>query len=350
MPQVQNKPAPRPTIRDVSRLSGVSRMTVSRALSQPERVLPATRDKVNRAIAALGYVPDRAAGGLASRRSGFIALVLPTLTNPNFATVARGLTEALYKHRYHLLIAYNNYSLSEEKSQIANLLARRPEAIVLTGATHRPAVVRMLARADIPVFEISDLPASPIQYAVGFSNHEVGRMAARYLLEHGFERIGALAGRCESDVGDYRGEARVRGFEAELRLHGRSTARVVRQGRAPLSFNHGSAAMARLLEQNPDVDAVFGVSDLSAVGAVMECQRRGVRVPDDVSVIGFGDFDIGREINPALTTIQVDFYGLGKRVGELLTERVLVDHDADVGTVDVGLNIIERGSVKGVEQ
>lgn len=342
----RTKFAAQPTIRDVSRLAGVSRMTVSRVISSPERVLPATRDKVIQAIDALGYVPDRAAGSLASRRSGFIALILPTLTNANFAMVAHGLTEVLHESGYQLLIAYTNYDLAEEERQLANLLARRPEAIVLTGTAHGPGITRMLAQAGIPVFEISDLPASPIQHAVGFSNHEVGRVAAHYLMDRGFRRIGALASQSVGDVGDYRGEARMRGFEAELRLHGRPTDLIVRHGRPPVSYEHGAAAINYLLDHEPEVDAVFAVSDLSAVGVVMACQRRGISVPGDLSVMGFGDFEIGREINPPLTTIHVDFHGLGRRVGQLLIDRALVEHDADIGTVDVGLTIIERASVK----
>ena len=123
----------RPTIRDVSQLAGVSRMTVSRVVRGLDIVVPETRDRVRKAIADLGYVPDRAAGSLASRRTGFIALMLPTLTNTNFAEVAHGLTEALRAADYQLLIAYTDYSVAEEERQLHQLLARRPEALVLTG-------------------------------------------------------------------------------------------------------------------------------------------------------------------------------------------------------------------------
>lgn len=346
-PEASSRRPRRPTIRDVSRLSGVSHMTVSRVISTPDRVAPATRERVLEAITSLGYVPDRAAGSLSSRRSGFVALILPTLNNANFATVARGLSEVLHRQAYQLLIAYDDYDLAAEESQLTQLLARRPEAIVLTGAVHRPGTVQKLAAAGVPVVEISDLPARPIQHAVGFSNEEVGRIAARYFIERGFAHIGAIGSRCVGDKGDYRGDTRLRGFEAELRAGGRSLDLVCRYGSAPVSFGHGAMAIGRLLDQNPDVDAVFAVSDLSAVGVVMECQRRGVLVPDDLSVMGFGDFEIGREINPALTTIHVDFYALGQRVGEHLTERALVDCNVDAVSLDVGLRIIERSSVKG---
>ena len=319
-------------------------MTVSRVIRDLDLVLPETRARVNRAIADLGYVPDRAAGSLASRRTGFIALMLPTLTNANFSAVAHGLTDALRPADYDLLIAYTDYSVGEEERQLRNLLSRRPEAIVLTGAVHSRAASRMLLVADIPVIEIADLPRHPIEHAVGFSNFEAGRTAARYLIGKGFRCIGAVASLNEGDVIDHRGEERMRGFEDELRLAGLPTDRVLRAGHAPVSYDHGAAVTPLLLERG--LDAVFAVSDLSAVGVVMECQRRGVAVPGGLSVMGFGDFEIGREINPPLTTIHVDFRALGLRTGQLILELVRSGEPVPPRTIDVGLTVIERASVR----
>jgi LacI family gluconate utilization system Gnt-I transcriptional repressor len=301
---------------------------------------------VNKAIADLGYVPDRAAGSLTTRRSGFIALILPTLTNANFAGVAHGLTESLRERDYHLLIAYTDYSQAEEERQLRNLLARRPEALVITGSVHQRSCARLLLTADIPVVEIADLPRQPIQHAVGFSNHQAGRTAARYLIERGFRAIGAVASATDGDVIDHRGEERMRGFEDELRLNGRSTDLVMRHGTAPVSYEHGAAVAGMLLARSPQPDAVFAVSDLSAVGMVMEFQRRGVRVPEDLSVMGFGDFDIGAQIIPPLTTIHVDFRALGLRTGQLLLKLLSADAGDAPQTIDVGLTVVERASVR----
>jgi LacI family gluconate utilization system Gnt-I transcriptional repressor len=335
----------RPTIRDVSVLAGVSRMTVSRVMRKPDSVLPATRDRVNKAISDLGYVPDRAAGSLHTRRTGFIALMLPTLTNANFSAVAHGLTDALRVADYDLLIAYTDYSHAEEERQLRNLLARRPEAIVVTGPVSRRESARMLLAADVPVIEIADLPSRPIDHVVGFSNYQAGRTAARYLIEKGFKRIAAVASTQEDEVVDHRGEERIRGFEDELRLSGLPTDLTLRHGKAPVSYSHGTAVAGILLERKPPVEAVFAVSDLSAVGLVMECARRGVRVPEDLSVMGFGDFEIGREINPPLTTIHVDFRALGQRTGQIILELLSGDKSSAPRIVDVQLKVLERASV-----
>ena len=339
--------AQRPTIRDVSRLAGVSRMTVSRVIRDLDLVLPETRARVNKAIADLGYVPDRTAGSLSSRRTGFIALMLPTLTNANFAAVAHGLTESLRADDYHLLITYTDYSLAEEERQLKNLLARRPEAIVLTGAAHSRTASRLLLAANIPIVEVADLPRQPIEHAVGFSNYQVGRTAARYLIEKGFKRIGAVASSNEGDVIDHRGEERMRGFEDELRNTGMATDLVLRHGKAPVSYDHGAVVTTILLEREPRIEAVFAVSDLSAVGVVMECQRRGVAVPDDLSVIGFGDFEIGRVINPPLTTVHVNFHALGERTGKLILSLLSDGASESPQIIDVGLKVVERASVRG---
>jgi len=332
-----------PTLHEVSRLAGVSHMTVSRVVRGLDTVLPETRDRVNKAIEDLGYVPNRAAGSLSSQRTGFVALLLPTITNANFSAVAHGLTEVLRAADYHLLIAYTNYSVAEEERQLKNLLARRPEAIVLTGTVHNRAALKMLYAADVPIIEIGEMIRQPIDSLVGFSNYEAGRTAARFLMAKGFKRIGAIAGSNDGDVIDHRGDERMRGFEDELRIAGRSTEFVLRHGTPPISYDHGAAMMPHLLER--EIDAVFAVSDLSAVGLVMEGQRRGIRVPDDLSVMGFGDFEIGREIVPSLTTIHVDFYGLGEVTGRMILE--FFEDSAIDGPriVDVGLETIERQSV-----
>lgn len=339
-------PTQRPTIGDVSKLAGVSRMTVSRVMRSPDSVSPDTRERVSKAISDLGYVPDRAAGSLHTRRTGFVALMLPTLTNANFSAVAHGLTEALRPADYHLLIAYTDYSLAEEEQQLRNLLARRPEAIVLTGAIHRREAARMLLAADIPVIEIADLPSRPIEHAVGFSNYQAGRTAARHLIDRGCKRIAAVGGSSDGDVIDHRGEERMRGFEDELKLSGRPTDLVLRHGTAPVSYDHGAKAASILLDRAPKIDAIFAVSDLSAVGVVMECGRRGVRIPQQLSVMGFGDFEIGREINPPLTTIHVDFRALGQRTGTMVLDLLSTGKPEPPRIVDVGLAVLERASVR----
>ncbi len=338
----------KPTMRDVARIAGVSTMTVSRVLAQPDIVAEATRDRVHEAIAKLGYVPDMIASSLSSQKSGFIAAIVPTLNNINFAETAGGLSETLKAAGFQLLIGYTNYQLEEEEALVRTMLARRPEGIVLTGSHHSKATRQLLLAANIPVVEIWDLPKQPIGHAVGFSNLDVGIAMTSQLIDRGYQRL-AFLGPPESEPGfrDFRGDERLEGYKRALEQAGLQTDLVVRHGSGPVSFTHGAESLAALLEQRSDIDAAFAVSDLSAVGALLECQRRGIKVPDDLAIAGFGDFEIGAQIVPSLTTVHIDCVGIGERTGQLLLDllsrspqKVADEHQV----IDLGFELIERQS------
>lgn len=334
---------------DVSKLAGVSKMTVSRVLAEPELVSPTTRARVLQAVDQLGYVPDRVAASLSSRRTNFVAAIVPTLTNSNFADSAQGLAEALRAADYQLLIGYTMYDLNEEERVIRTMLARRPDALVVAGIIHTRAAREMLLRADIPIVEIWDVPEHPIDHAVGFSNYDVGKAAGRHLISRGYQKIGAIGSVGEGDIRDFRGESRLLGFSAALREAGIPDDRILRTGYAPVGHDHGADAMNKMLQTHPDIEAVFCVSDVSAFGAVMECHRLGIKVPDDVGIIGFGNFDIGRQTHPSISTIGVNATEIGRRTGELLLtllQSVSGNMAPIAARIDVGYELIERDTLK----
>ena len=335
-------------MQDVARVAGVSTMTVSRVLTRPESVARETRSRVDDAISKLGYVPDLIAGGLSSQRSGFIAAVLPTLNNVNFAHTATGLSDMVRTAGFQLLVGYTDYRLGEEEQLIRGMLTRRPEGVIVTGGHHTKSARQLLVAAGIPVVEIWDLPRHPVSHAVGFSNFDVGRSMTARLIECGFRRIAFLAPPAPSEgFCDRRGEERLSGFLRAMHDAGLASDAVVRCGSGPVSFSHGAIALKRLLQAHADVDAVFAVSDPSAVGAIMECRRRGISVPDDIAIAGFGDFEIGAQTVPSLTTVRVDCEQIGKRAGQLLIEvlgREASPHPALEPALDVGFEIIERES------
>ncbi|BAF88609.1 transcriptional regulator [Azorhizobium caulinodans ORS 571] len=334
----------KPTMRDVSRLAGVSTMTVSRVLADPETVSRETRSRVLAAVEQLGYVPDRVAGSLSSRRTNVVAAILPTLTNVNFADTAHALTEVLRPADYQLLIGYTMYRLDEEERLLRAMLPRRPDAVVVASSVHTKTASQMLLRAGVPVVEIWDNPGQPIDHAVGFSNYEVGRAAAHHLISLGHRRIGALGPGRDGEARDFRGEDRMKGFAAALREAGLSDEWVLHFGDVPVAFDHGRQSFAAMLERAPDVEALFAVSDISAWGALMECQRRGIRVPDDLSLLGFGDFDFGRQCVPMLSTMGIDARAIGTAAGELLMRLLHDDSGAAAAPerIDVGFRLIER--------
>ena len=207
----------------------------------------------------------------------------------------------------------------------------------------------MLVRADIPIVEIWDVPEHPIDHAVGFSNYDVGRAAGRYLISRGYTKIGAIGSVCEGDIRDLRGESRLLGFSASLKEAGFSDERILRTGYAPVGHEHGAKAMVEMLKRHSDVEAIFCVSDISAFGALMECHRCGISVPQDMGIMGFGNFDIGRQTHPAITTIGVNSTEIGTRAGELLLQVLhpVKENVAPMNArIDVGYQLIERGTLR----
>ncbi|KVH43285.1 LacI family transcriptional regulator [Burkholderia diffusa] len=299
---------------DVARLAGVSKMTVSRVLAG-HSVAADTRERVCRAIDQLGYVADAAAGALSSGRSEFVAVLVPSLSSSNFSDTVRGLTDALEPHGLQLLLGDTDYDLEREERLVRSMLRHQPRCIALTGAQHTDATRKLLERSAIPVVEMWDLPKRPIDTAVGFSNVRAARAMVRHLAQRGYRRIGFLGG---ASVLDRRGQDRLNGYQAEIKALGLGEPRIVRLGDSPITMSHGGPAMAALLEQWPDTDAVMCVSDMSAFGAIMECQRRGLAVPADIAVAGFGNFEVAACCHPTITTVSVDAYGIGVRTGDAL--------------------------------
>lgn len=302
---------------DVARLAGVSPMTVSRAFKADSSVSGTTREAILKAADELGYVFDSTASNLRSQRTDFVAVTIPSINNANFADTVRGLSEGLKARGLQILLGSTDYDMAEEERLIEQLLRRRPEAIVVTGGRHTPRARRLLENAGIPVVETWDLPEDPIGHVVGFSNAAAVRGMVDHLMARGLTRIAFIGGDTSRDT---RGADRRAGFVAAMQAHGLDAGRLIAAGAPPISMREGAEAMGRLLETLPDTEAVICVSDLSAFGALTECQRRGVPVPDRVSIAGFGDYEIAGVSVPSLTTIDPFPREIGQRAAALILD------------------------------
>ncbi len=308
-----------PTMSDVARKAGVSAMTVSRALRGGASIATETREKIMNAIEELGYVLDQSAGSLSSKRTGFVAALVPSLNNSNFADTARGLTDALQGSGLQLLLGYTDYSTEKEEELIESMLRRRPEAIVVTGGKHTIRGRKLLENACIPVIETWDLPPKPVRHVVGFSNAEAAEALVKHLYARGYRKIGFIGGTSNRDT---RGADRRLGYERAMAKLGLKETRIISFGTPPISMKQGGEALARLVEQWPDLEAAICVSDLSAFGALTECQRRKWPVPRRIAIAGFGDFEISSCSHPTITTVGVNCYDIGRQAGELLLRAI----------------------------
>ena len=328
-----------PTMADIARKTGVSPMTVSRAFKSGSMINKDTRDAILKAAEDLGYVFDSTASNLRSQKTDFIAVTIPSINNANFADTVGGLSETLSVHGFQILLGYTNYDTEEEERLIEQLLRRKPQAIVVTGGKHTPRARKLLENANVPVIETWDVPAEPIGHFVGFSNANAVRAMVDHFVAVGYTRIAFIGGDASRDT---RGSDRRLGFIAALRDHGLDASRLIHGGVPPISMREGANAMARLLAEYPDTEAVICVSDLSAFGALTECQRRGVAVPERIAIGGFGDYEIGGISVPALTTINARARQIGERTGLLILD--LLQDRQDVSDITIEPELIVRES------
>ena len=325
---------------DVARLAGVSPMTVSRAFKRDSSVSEATRETILKAADEIGYVFDATASNLRSQKTDFVAVTIPSINNANFAETLRGLSEGLKGRGLQTLLGYTDYDIQEEERLIEQLLRRRPEAIVVTGGRHTPRARRMLQNSGIPVVETWDLPEAPIGHVVGFSNALAVRGMVDHFVAQGLTRIAFIGGDADRDT---RGSDRREGFIAAMRERGLDASRLIAAGAPPISMREGAAAMGRLLDTLPDTEAVICVSDLSAFGALTECQRRGIPVPDRIWIAGFGDYEIAEVSVPSLTTINPFPREIGARTAALLLD-LMDGRQGSPATVAIQPELLIRGS------
>lgn len=322
------------TLVHVAKLAGVSPITVSRAVNQPDKVAPKTLDKVQKAIELTGYVPNLLAGGLASRRSRLIAAIVPFIANSVYAETIKFFSEKIRDAGYQVLLGESGYGEEQEESLVSTILRSRPDGVFLTGINHSPQTKRLLMAANIPVVETWDITPTPLDVVIGFSHQSIGRAVAEYLVARKYERIGILTG------DDHRAQLRQQAFVTTLEENGRtgvSTSTVP----VPTSFLLGRVGMARLLDGGFIDGAVFCSSDTLAQGALAEIQSRGLEIPGQIALVGFGDQSYAAYTVPPLTTIKFDRALIGQKAAEALLARFHGD-PFEQKIIDVGFELIER--------
>jgi LacI family gluconate utilization system Gnt-I transcriptional repressor len=322
------------TLADVAKIAGVSPITVSRVVNRPELVTPDTLAHVQQVIERTGYVPNLLAGGLASKRTRLVAALVPSITNAIFVDTVQALTDRLWEAGYQVLLGLSGYPATREEALLSAVLCRRPDAIYLTGINHTPHVRQRLIAAGIPVVETWDMTPTPIDMLVGFSHEDVGVAVARHLLARGHREFGMIW------ADDARALARQRGFLGELAAQGCAGAQVVTVP-APSTLALGRQGLAELYQRGGRPTAVFCSSDLLAHGALEEARSRGLSVPADLALVGFGDLEFAQHTYPALSTVRIDRAAIGQRAAELILARIEGDASPEK-VVDVGFTIVDR--------
>ncbi len=313
----------RATLADVAAAAGVTAITVSRCLREPHRVAAGTAQRIARALEATGYVPNKQAGALASAGAGtsrMVAALIPSIANSIFAETVQGLADTLQGSGCELLLAATDYSVEREEAQLRALMGWSPSAIVVTGRRHTDAALALLQHAHdrgTPVIEVWDhRPQRSAFTQIGFDHAEVGRAMAEHLIARGHRRLAYL----DSGVAeDFRAHERGQGFLAAARRHAVAAQRVV----APQpgdAIQAGRDALPMLLDAQgrPTFGAVACANDNLACGVWLGARARGLSMPDELALLGFGDFAIGRQLDPALSTVQVPRREIGQAAARAL--------------------------------
>lgn len=318
----QAKTARRPlTLKDVSIASGVSEMTVSRVLRNRGDVSDATRKKVLNAAKALGYVPNKIAGALASSRVNLVGVIIPSLSNMVFPEVLTGISDVLDETDLQPVVGVTNYLPEKEEKVLFEMLSWRPSGVIIAGLEHTDAANAMLKAAGIPIVEIMDTDGEPIDSVVGISHRRAGREMANAIVKAGYEQIGFLGTKMPLD---HRARKRFEGFTEALAKTG---IEIMDQEfySGGSSFNQGRELTKTILDRNPELDFLYYSNDMIGAGGLMYLLEQGIDVPGQIGLAGFNGMELLSGLPKTLATMDAGRSEIGREAARIIAEQASGD-------------------------
>jgi len=297
-------------------------MTVSRFLRSPSLVAPDTGSRISKALSTTGYIPNLQAGSLASGRSHAVAVLVPNIAHSIFADTLHGLGEGLQQAGLQMLVSATGYSLSQEAQQVRNVLGWAPAALVVTGRTHLPETTSLLISSHqrgTPVVEIWDqcpINESPMFHQIGFKHFDTGIQMAAALIERGY-RCFAFVDSAVSE--DFRAHERGLGFVDECQRRGFPVDHLVAEPGDPIE--QGGACFEQWFTRPNSASIRRGMAfanDLLATGALLRSHAMRCRIPEDLALLGFGDFPLARHCLGGLSTMQIQ----GEKIGMVCAQHI----------------------------
>ncbi|MDG6452915.1 gluconate operon transcriptional repressor GntR [Glaesserella parasuis] len=305
----------RPTLQHIADHLGITKMTISRYLRNPEAVAHETGLRIAEAITEFGYIPNRAPDILSNAKSRAIGVLVPSLTNQVFADVIKGIELVTDKAGYQTMLAHYGYSQEKEEQRIESLLSYNVDGIILSENHHSKRTLKMLEVANIPVIEIMDSSEIGIQQAVGFDNISAAQSMVETMISRGHKNIVYFTARM-----DKRTKLKMQGYEQAMRKYHLEPHNLITD--EPSSFTLGAKQLQQALAQYPDIDGIFCTNDDLAIGALFECQRLGIKVPKEMAIAGFHGHDVGQSLTPQLATVITPRLEIGKVAAQELLNRL----------------------------
>jgi len=331
-------------MKDIARELGVSVVTVSKVLRNHEDISEETRQRVLKRVRELNYQPNPVARALVTGRSYTVGLIVPDLLHPFFAEVATGLSSALRRKNYSLLISSSEGDAELERQEVKRLLGRRPDAIVMASTQATVESLRRIEEQKVPYVLIDRAFLGMPANFVGVDDVKVGRMATDHLIAVGCRRIAHIRGATTSTA-----IGRVEGYHQALLKHQMTPLEgYVITGRSADvdSWSSGHEAMKKLLALNPSPDGVFCYNDPNALGAMDAIFEAGLRVPQDIAVIGCGNLHLDRSLRVPLSSIDQQSVAIGERAGKLALSVIEAKTPPQPKSILLEPSVVERESTR----
>jgi LacI family transcriptional regulator len=328
-----------PTLADVSRLAGVSTASISRALNEPEKVAKATREKIEAAIETLGYTPNFGGRALASSRTNTVGAVIPSMSNAMFASGLQAFQEVLSQHDITLLVATTGFDPQIELRQIKALIAHGADGLLLIGNERPDETWAFLDKRNVAHVVSWCHQARPGQLFVGFDNEAAAYDATRHVLAHGHRRIAMISGVMAHND---RTRARWHGVRRAITEHA-DGAELIDMIESDYRIVGGAEAFGRIMARADRPTAVICANDVLAAGGMTRARDLGLRVPQDVSILGFDDIGLASVVTPPLATVRVPQLEMGREAARLLLARL--SGQTDLQSVLLETQFIDRPSL-----
>ncbi|MGB2956128.1 MAG: LacI family DNA-binding transcriptional regulator [Anaerolineales bacterium] len=333
----------RATQADVAKLAGVSQSAVSQVLNQRDIVIPEeTKQRVLDAVDQLGYIPNRTAQSLRTKKNFMIASIIPDITNPYYPLFQRGIQSVAKQHDYDLIIYDTEEKEENEKRTLRALERAGIDGAIITffhlGAEH----LKPLIDQNIPVVLLREKLSSEEDLNIDriyVNNVAMVKESVSYLIEKGHTRIGMIAG----SEGTPPRQDRIRGFCEALNEHQLPLDDILIQG-GDFTESGGYQSMKELLKLSPLPTAVFAANDLMALGAMLAIREANLRIPEDIALVGLDDIPAAKLVHPALTTSSQLQEDIGRRAAEMLFERIQGTVIDEPRSVEMPFKLIVRES------
>ena len=326
-----------PTISDVAKQADVSTATVSRCLNQPDKVKPEVRERIEIAIQKLGYVPSGAARALASRRTQTIGAIVPTIDNTIFSEAIQHLQSGLTQANFTILLANSGYSLDEELREVKSLLSRGIDGIVLVGEMHHPKVYEAIEQQQIPYVNLWTYNPKSKYSCIGFDHIKAGSQLAQHLLDLGHTNFGIISGFQETND---RALLRFKGIQQTLKAVGLEIPenRIIE---CRYSVGQANTSLHELLDRNPEITAICCGNDVLAIGALSAARKRGIKIPQQLSITGFDNMEIIPFLSPALTTVNSPSKRMGSHAAQYILKQIK-NKSLDIERIELTAELIAR--------